>query len=64
MEEKAIRVEIGSCILSLGFLLVNDLKIRNEHVFSSDEEYVENTIRCCQYNLENILSLTKQIKNK
>lgn len=64
MDEKGIRAEIGNCILSLGFLLVNDLKIRNTHVFSSDEEYVENTIRCCQYNLENILCLTKHLKNK
>lgn len=61
MDEKAIRAEIGNCILSLGFLLVNDLKIKTKHVFSTDEEYIENTIRCCLYNLEKILFLTKKL---
>lgn len=64
MDEMKIRIEIGNCIMSLGFLLVNDLKLHSKKVFPTDKEYIENTIRCCQYNLENILKLTKRLKDK
>lgn len=62
MDESKIRAEIGNCIVSLGFLLISDLKISTKKIFLTDKEYVENTIRCCQYNLENILNLTKNSK--